>query len=93
MAHQIWDVEAWKQQINIRQFQKWVAYYRVEPFGEDWLRTAKSTMFSALASGAKVDGKFMEMFLPSYDPNRVMTDDEIAAEFAKIGAVFQRNRN
>lgn len=47
-------------------------------------------MFAALAAGAKVDEKFQDMFLPSYDPHREMTDDEIAAEFAKIGAVFKR---
>ncbi len=39
--------------------------------------------------GAQVDPQFREMFLPSYDPDREMTEDEIQAELMKCsGARF-----
>lgn len=41
-------------------------------------------MFILAALGAKIDSQFVEMFLPSYDPNREMTQDEIAAELSKL---------
>lgn len=74
-------VEQWKNEITIDQVVRWMAYYRVEPFGEDWLRAAKSTAFILAALGAKIDSAFVEMFLPGYDPDREMTDEEIAAQF------------
>lgn len=80
----IGNVEEWKHTLTLDQLHRWVAYYRVEPFGEDWLRTAKATMFTVAALGAKPDPRFMEMFLPSYNPDREMTPDEIEAELAKL---------
>jgi hypothetical protein len=35
-------------------------------------------MFTLAAMGAKVDPEFVEVFLPNYDPDREMTEDEIA---------------
>lgn len=61
-----------------------MAYYRVEPFGEDWLRTARATAYTLAALGAKIDDQFVEKFLPSYDPHREMTPDEIEAELRKL---------
>jgi hypothetical protein len=63
-----------------------MAYYRVEPFGEDWLRTARGTLFTAMAFGAKPDDTFIDMFLPSYDPDRELTEDEINAKIAAYAA-------
>jgi len=63
-----------------------MAYYRVEPYGEDWLRTARGTLFTAIAMGAKADDAFIDMFLPSYDPDREMTQDEIDAKIAAFAA-------
>jgi hypothetical protein len=59
-----------------------MAYYRVEPFGEDWLRTARGTAFIVAALGGKPDDSFVDMFLPSYDPDREMTQDEIDSKMA-----------
>lgn len=59
-----------------------MAFYRVEPYGEDWLRTARGTLFTVMSMGAKPDDSFVDMFLPSYDPDREMTEDEIAAKLA-----------
>jgi hypothetical protein len=80
----IGNVEEWKHTLTLDQLHRWIAYYRVEPFGGDWLRTAKATMFTVAALGAKPDQRFMEMFLPSYNPDREMTPDEIEAELAKL---------
>lgn len=41
-------------------------------------------MFMIAALGGKPDPRFMEMFLPSYDPNREMTPEEIEAELTKF---------
>lgn len=70
--------------ITLRQVEKWLAYWKVEPFGDDWNRTARQTLFLIQALGAKVDESFIEKFLPNYDPNRAMTPDEIKAELSKF---------
>lgn len=63
-----------------------MAYYRVEPFGEDWLRTARGTLFTAMAFGAKLDDAFLDVFMPNYDPERELTQDEIDAKIAAWAA-------
>lgn len=80
----IGNVEQWKHEITLDQLHRWIAFYRVEPFGGDWVRTAKATLFIVSAMGGKPDPRFIEMFMPSYDPNREMTEDEIAAELEKL---------
>jgi hypothetical protein len=80
------NVEEWKDEVTIDQVHRWMAYYRVEPFGEDWLRTARGTLFTAMAFGAKPDDTFIDMFLPSYDPDRELTEDEINAKIAAYAA-------
>jgi len=67
-----------------------MAYYRVEPFGEDWLRTARATLFTAIAFGAKPDDGFIDVFLPNYDPERELTQDEIDAKIAAWAAQQKR---
>jgi hypothetical protein len=61
-----------------------LGYWNVEPFGNDWNRTAMQTLFLLKAHGATVDETFLEAFLPNYDPNRPMTQEEIDAELDKI---------
>lgn len=85
------EVEKWKRRVSLKQVQKWIAYYRVEPFGEDWARTARSTLFILKALGAQVDERFLEQFLPSYDPTRPMTDEEIQAELTKFARVAKKS--
>jgi hypothetical protein len=84
-AHfRIANVEEWKRTVSLRQVQKWIAFYKIEPFGDDWNRTARSTLFILKAMGSSVDDRFLEMFLPTYDPDRPMTPDEIEAELTKF---------
>jgi len=75
-----------KRRVTLRQIERWLAYWKVEPFGDDWERTARQTLFIIQALGAKVDDSktFIEKFLPNYDPNRAMTEDEIKAELGKF---------
>lgn len=88
--HRIADVEGWKQSVSLQQILKWYAYWRVEPFGDDWSRTAVQTLFVLKALGANVGTEFIEKFLPNYDPNRVMSDEEITAELTKFARFASR---
>lgn len=88
--HRIPDVEEWKKRTTLRQVEKWLAYWKVEPFGDDWNRTARQTLFLLKAFGCNVDTQFLESFLPNYDPNRPMTDDEIEAELTKFTRIAPR---
>jgi hypothetical protein len=74
----IGNVEQWKRELTLDQLHRWIAYYRVEPFGKDWVRTARGTLFTIAALGAKPGSDFVDLFLPNYDPDREMTEDEIA---------------
>lgn len=82
--HRIDDVEEWMRRVSLRQILTWYAYWRVEPFGDDWTRTAVQTLFVLKALGQAVDETFVEKFLPNYDPDRPMTEDEINAELTKF---------
>jgi hypothetical protein len=84
------DVEAWMQRISLRQVVRWFAYWKVEPFGDDWMRSALTTLYVLKALGANVDEDFIERFLPNYDPDRPMTDDEIKAELTKYANRIHR---
>lgn len=87
--HRIADVDAWKKRITLRQVEKWLAYWKVEPFGDDWNRTARQTLFILKALGASVDSSFIDVFLPNYDPDRVMTEEEINAELTKFSRLVK----
>ena len=79
------DVQGLAKTLNIRDFRRWFAYYRLEPFGNDWRRTAKLATITAAALGAKVQEDFEEMFLPTFDPSRPrQTPEQMMAELAKI---------
>lgn len=90
--HRIPNVEEWKKTITLRQIEKWLAYWKVEPFGDDWNRTARATLFILKGLGCGVDASFIEAFLPNYDPNREMTEDEINAELTKFTSVMKASK-
>jgi hypothetical protein len=81
----IWNVEEWKKELTVEQLRRWIAFYRVEPFGMHWRRTARLAVSVANAFGAKVSSDAEEMFIPGYDPSRpTQTPEEMAAELAKL---------
>lgn len=71
--------------MTLDQLKRWIAFYRVEPFGNDWRRTARLSVIVAAVHGAKLSSDAEEMFLPTFDPARpTQTDDEMLAELRKI---------
>lgn len=77
--------EAWKKRLTVRQLRKWMAYWRVEPFGDDWRRSARESLTIAAGMGAKPDPEAEERFLPSYR-EKPQTIDDIRRELSKIPA-------
>lgn len=78
MAHRICleggfsdDPEAWLDSISDRAFANWVAFYDVEPWGNDYLRDAKvcellSAQFAATTArgGGKYECQSLEHYMP-----------------------------
>lgn len=87
----IGEVERWKETVSLDQIQRWLAFYQVSPWGDEWRRTARLAGVVATALGAKLKEDSEDMFLPTFDPGRAKkTDDEMMAEFMKIpGVVFK----
>jgi hypothetical protein len=75
--------EAWKKRLTVRQLRKWMAFWKVEPFGDSWRRSAREALTTASGFGAKVDPDAEEKFLPSYR-EKPQTLDDIRRELAKI---------
>lgn len=85
----IWDVENWKKTITVRQLIKWQAYWRVEPFGDEWRRSARTALTCAAGFGAKPEAGSEDRFLPSYR-QKEQTLDEMRAELMKIPAFAEQ---
>lgn len=77
------DVDALAAALPLRVLKQWMAYWVVEPFGDEWARTGKLAAVVAASQGAKIEADFEERFLPSYRP-RVQTEAEMLAELMKI---------
>lgn len=87
------NVEDWKREITLEQIKRWIAFYRICPFGDDWRRTARLAVSLAAASGAKVKEDAEEMFLPTFDPSRpTQTEEEMLAELMKIPGFAEQMR-
>jgi hypothetical protein len=72
----VWDVDGMAAQMPVGLFQEWMAFYMLEPFGDEWRRTGRLTALMAAAAGAKVDGELEEKFLPTGGIYRGMNQDE-----------------
>ena len=83
--HRVVDVDEWAKQIPLRVLRGWIAYWTLEPFGDDWARSGKLAAVLASSNGAKVDTDFETKFLPSYRAP-VQTTDEMIAELKKVPA-------
>jgi hypothetical protein len=93
MQMRIWDVEAWKKEITLDQVKRWLAFYRIQPWGDDWRRTARLAVSLAAANGAKVKEDAEEMFLPTFDPSRpTQTEEEMLRELSKIPGFAEQLR-
>ena len=75
-----WDVDGLKRRITVRQLKRWMAYWRVEPFGDEWRRTGRGAL---IACGAKIEADTEDKFLPSWR-EKPQTEAELIAELKKI---------
>ena len=81
--HGVLDVDALAAAIPLRVLKGWMAFWSVEPFGDDWARSGKLAAVMAKASGAEIDTEFEAKFLPSWrSPEQ--TEEEMIAELKKI---------
>lgn len=62
-----------------------MAYWTLEPFGDDWARSGKLAAILASSNGAKVDTDFETKFLPSYR-SPVQTKEQMIEELRKVPA-------
>lgn len=85
LAHGIWNVEQWKRRLTVRQLRQWMAYWRVEPFGDEWRRSARQALTAAAGFGAKPEPDSEDRFLPSYR-EKPQTLEQLRAELMKIPA-------
>lgn len=85
--------EAWKRKLSVRQLKKWMAYWKVEPFGDHWRRSAREAITTAAGFGAKPDPDAEEKFLPSYR-EKPQTQEQMRLELMKIpGFAAQMTRS
>lgn len=88
-----WDVAGLAATITIDQVIGWEAFYQIEPFGQDWRRSARMVALLATALGAKVKEDFEEVFLPTFDPSRpLQSEEEMLAELMKIPAFKKQKK-
>ncbi len=92
MSCGIWNVEAWKRKLTIRQLRHWMAYWRVEPFGDEWRRSARAALTAAAGFGARPEPDSEERFLPSFR-EKPQTFEQLKAELAKIPAFAKQMEN
>lgn len=83
-----WDVEQTHRSLSARitldQLKRWMAFYRIEPFGDDWRREGRGVAMLGATWTGKFDEGLEERFLPTYRANRPQTEDEIRAELMKV---------
>lgn len=83
LAHRVLDVDSLAAVLPLRVVKGWMAYWLVEPFGDEWARTGKLAAIIAAANGAKVEADFEEKFLPSYRAPQ-QTQEQMIEELRKI---------
>ncbi len=83
--HRVVDVDEWAKQIPLQVLRGWMAYWTLEPFGDEWARSGKLAAILASSNGAKVDTDFETKFLPSYRAP-VQTKEQMIEELRKVPA-------
>lgn len=81
--HRVLDVDEWAKRIPLRVLRGWMAYWVLEPFGDEWARTGKLAAVMAEAQGHKLEPDFGDKFLPSYRAP-VQTEEELKAQLRRI---------
>lgn len=78
-----WDVDALAARMTLGQLKEWMAYYRIEPFGQPWWRAARlAATVGALWTG-QYQERVEETFQPTYREARPQSEQEMIAELMK----------
>lgn len=92
MAVGEWDVFGLERSISVPQLREWIAYYRLEPFGDEWRRTGRLAAVTAASNGVKIEHDMEDKFLPTYRKGGPpMTDAEMQRELEKITKHLRRD--
>ena len=93
------DVDGMLESMTPQQMDEWIAYYRIEPFGDEWLQagTIAAVMYNVVASvGAAMGGKSLkdkdmrdpDDFIPSDKPKRRRRATTPAEQMAVIASTM-----
>lgn len=85
LAFDVMDVDALSATVPVRVVRQWMAFWRVEPFGDEWRRTGKLAAVVAAAMGGEIPADFEDTFLPSYRAP-VQTKEQMLEQLRKIPA-------
>lgn len=86
------DVDSMLDEIEPSQFDEWVAFYHIEPFGDAWGHTAQLSylMWSAWSDGkSKLD---QSDFRPKFGEQQAKEPD-IEQQKAVLAAIYGNHRN
>jgi len=86
------DVDKLAEELTPNQIVEWMAYWQIEPWGDDWRRTARGSVLVAMAMGAKLKPDHETMMMPGFDPfEQMLTPEEMRAKFERIKNNHGRN--
>lgn len=86
------DIDAFARRVTLRTLTVWWAFWRLEPWGDDWRRTSRLAGRIRQSFGQSVTEEDESQFMPGWRP-RQQTDEEIEAEFMKIPQFAEQMRN
>ena len=91
-------MESLKRRLSWESLKRWHAFYLVEPFGQEWSRSGRSTEIIRAAMQGGFDRNNEERFLPTYQPGDEFrtkvrkSPEEIAAGLAMIPGLKKTRR-
>ena len=78
-----WDVDALAEEMSVDQLYGWMGYYLLEPWGDEWLRSAmQMAQFRNAYRGKNSPVKKTEDFMPV--PKRAQSPQQILATLQSI---------
>lgn len=78
-----WDVESLAEEMSVDQLYGWMGYYLLEPWGDEWLRSAmQMAQFRNAYRGKNAPVKKTEDFMPV--PKRAQTPQQILSTLQSI---------
>lgn len=88
-----WDVDALAAEMPMDAVVEWIAFFKMEPFGDEWRRTGRLAAIVAAAAGAKIEGDLEEKFLPGGGiyGGKTQTEQQMLDEIRKIPG-FENHR-